>query len=311
MPVLKFKRFNKPHILKRIGRGLLAEFFAKFQEDAASFGLMLPEPTLADADYFQALASLLMTPEGLPDGLNEALFAIDEMATARGQDLLTAIPEWPELQARLRADSSPEEIAVQVWLAAPALLARTHNAQRLRRLTAFQYASSAVEKDQRAPFTVPGPAVLERLTHSLDAWFSRNQRGKQTTRIEVYPLEGEFWFLVRHGDTYMRTPKVDEQRTEIIHFRPERDDVIVYCPARDEVRLNARTKGERDLYIEQFGLHLRGRPDYFSDRQTYTLEPLRTEGPEALDAAGIAGINRIVLHELEVDMGNGNQEVIT
>src|SRR6266404_3664642 len=194
MPVLKFKRFNKPQTLKRIGRGLLAQFLARFHAELAARSLALPQAELPDADYFQTLAGLLMAPEALPDGFNEALFAIDEMSTPRGQDLLQAIPEWSGLQLRLHPDSSPEEIALQVWLAAPALLARTH-------------------------------------------------RGKQTTRIEVYPLEDEFWFLVRHGDTYTRTPKVDQQKTEIIHFRPERDDVIVYSPARAEIGLNARPKG--------------------------------------------------------------------
>src|ERR1051326_7579353 len=84
------------------------------------------------------------------------------------------------------------------------------------------------------------------LTQDLDAWFARNQRGAETTRIEVYPMDGEFWFLIRHGDIFTRASKVEQQNTEILHFRPERDDVVVYSPERDEVRVNARTKGERD-----------------------------------------------------------------
>ena len=72
MPTLKFKRFNKPHVLKQIGRGLLAQFFAKFADDFQSKGLVLPGPDLPDMDYFDALARLLMCPEGLPDRLNEA-----------------------------------------------------------------------------------------------------------------------------------------------------------------------------------------------------------------------------------------------
>ena len=189
-----------------------------------------------------------------------------------------------------KAESSLEDLALQLWLAAPELLARTHNAQRLRRLTAFQYAGCKIPKAQRPLFIPPNAVALQALVDGLDAWFDRNHRGQETTKIEVYPLDGEYWFLVRHGATFTRTPKVEKQRTEIIHFRPERDDVIVYCPQRDEIRINARTKGERDLYVEQFSLHLRGRIDHFSERHTYTLEPLRTEGLEALDATDIEGI---------------------
>jgi len=147
MPIIKFKRFNKPQTLKLIGRDLLVRFFDKFKEDFDTRSLPLPPPELADGDYFRSLSHLLMCPERLPDRLNEALFAIDEMASPRGQELLEAAVALAEPPLRFQADSSPEDIALQVWLAAPALLARTHNAQRLRRLTAFQY---RLESSQRA-----------------------------------------------------------------------------------------------------------------------------------------------------------------
>jgi hypothetical protein len=148
------------------------------------------------------------------------------------------------------------------------------------------------------------------LAASLDPWFARHQRGHNTTRIELCNFgadaqtDSEFCFLVRHGDSFARTPKVEAQETEILHFRPERDDVIIYSPRHDEVRINARTKGERDLYVRMFGLHLRGREDYFSSRRTYTLEPLRLAGPEALEPAGDGHIARIVLREIEIAWEN-------
>src|SRR5439155_22070849 len=105
----------------------------------------------------------------------------------------------PGLRPLLQPGSGPADIALQIWLAAPALLARVHNAQRLRRLTAFEYAGARVPREQRCPFTAPAPAALASLAAGLDAWFALNQRGDQTARIEVYPLDAEFWFLVRHG----------------------------------------------------------------------------------------------------------------
>src|SRR4051794_16955150 len=77
MPILKFKRFNKPQILKHIGRNLLTQFFARFNYEFETRSFALPPPELPDAEYFAALAGLLMHPEGLPDSLNEALYAID------------------------------------------------------------------------------------------------------------------------------------------------------------------------------------------------------------------------------------------
>jgi len=46
MPIIRFKRFNKPQILKRIGRELLEEFFSKFKEEFQAKCLALPPPEL-------------------------------------------------------------------------------------------------------------------------------------------------------------------------------------------------------------------------------------------------------------------------
>ncbi len=217
---------------------------------------------------------------------------------------------------------------MQVWLLAPQVLARVHNGLRLQRLTAFEHAAHEGDKEvfsfQSSVFSPdqddagtrevdPGEfkGATALLSMALDGWFARNQRGAETTKIEIYPIEGDFWFMIRHGDTFNRVATVERQHTEILHFRPERDDVVVYSPRFDELRVNARTKSERDLYIEQFGLHLRGSVDYFSQRQPWTLEPLRRLGRDALEAEGLDGIRAIKLCELEIARNNHLREIIT
>jgi hypothetical protein len=311
MSLIRFKRFSKPLLLRQIGRDLLGRFFEQFTSDLKSSGLTLPSRELSSEEYFGSLAALLMNPENLPSRLNEALFAIDEMASPEGQARLEAALQESGLEDAIRLDSSREDIALQVWLADPALLARKHNEQRLLRLAAFRHFGCGVAESVRPAFVPPDQAALESLTADLDAWFGRHYRGQKATHVEVYPLELQYWFLVRHGDTFTRTPKVDGPTTEVLHFRPQRDDVIVYCPKHDELRINARTKGERDLYREQFGLCLRGDCAYFSEPRTYTLEPLRTHGRDALDPEGLEGIDKILLRELEISHDNSRNEVIT
>jgi len=65
------------------------------------------------------------------------------------------------------------------------------------------------------------------------------------------------------------------------------------------------------MYIRLFGLYLRGRANYFSWREPYTLEPLRTDGVGALDVSDISGLRGIVLRELEVCYEREQREVIT
>ena len=254
---------------------------------------------LDDDEYFGALAHTLMSPEGLPGSLNDALYAIDEMATEDGQQRLENGVVEDRLNLSFNNESSREDIALQVWLANPDLLARKHNEQRLIRLSSFEYYRCATPTDRSASFQRPDVATLEGLTSAFDLWFSQHNRGQGTTKIEIYPIDGEFWFMIRHGDTYARTPKVEQQRSEIIHYRPEKDDVVVYAPDLDEIRIHAGTKGEKILYQEKFGLYLFNRENYFSNFMNYTLEPLRL-GQESLDTAGVPGIRKIVLREVEM-----------
>jgi len=308
---MKLNRFNKPEILKQIGRDLLGRFFAQFQAELAAAGLALPPPGIPENDYYTALAWLLLNPERLPDSLNEALFDIEAVAHPRAFSQLEASSRWTELRRLFKTDTAREEMVLHAWLENPRLVADIHNSIRLRRLSSFQYAGSRVSDAKRPPFIVPDKAALKALTAELDRWFAGHNRGHRAARIELQKMSGECWFLIRHGDIYTRTPKVEEQHTEILHFRPERDDVVVYSPERDDLRINSRTQPERDMYIRQFGLHLRGRADYFSWREPYTLEPLRTEGAGALDVSDIDGLVGILLRELEVRYERERREVIT
>lgn len=296
---IKFKRFSKTHVLKDLGRPLLGQFFDRFRDALAEKHVSLPEPSLGDEEYFSALSGMLLSPEGLPGSLNDALYAIDEMATEDGQQRL----EEGVAEARLNLDfdeqSSREDIALQVWLSNPELLARKHNEQRLIRLSTFEYYSNPTPTNRSTSFQTPDAATMEALTGALDLWFSQHNRGQGTTKIETYPIDGEFWFMIRHGDTYTRTPKVEQQRSEIIHYRPEKDDVVVYAPDLDEIRIHAGTKGEKELYQGKFGFYLFGQENYFSDFMTYTLEPLR-QGLDSLNTESIAGMHKIILREVEI-----------
>src|SRR5262249_19846119 len=120
--------------------------------------------------------------------------------------------------------------------------------------------------------------------------------------------EGELWFLIRHGDLFKRVAKVERQRTDTVHFRPERDDLVVISREFNELRVNARTKGERDLYVREFGRHLCGDENYFSERRPYTLEAVGELGRDAVDAEGLEGIERIRLCKLAVRFENSLNE---
>ena len=117
MSSLKFKKFTNPHNLKSLGLPLIGQFFEKFQSNKIS----LPDDSLDDDKYFSDLSAMLMTPDTLPDDLNETLHAIDEMSNEHGQERLENAIKDNKLELQLAEDSSHLEIALHVWLADPKL----------------------------------------------------------------------------------------------------------------------------------------------------------------------------------------------
>ncbi len=307
---MKFKRFTKPGFLKGIGRELLGRFFDRFKDEMAETKIVLPTPELKDDEYFKAMSRVAMLPDGLPDGLFEAVYAIEEMATDEGQERLEKAVEDGQVDLKLDEKSSRGDIAMQVYLAAPEVLAQKNNELRLARLSSFEYFGSKEPVDRSDSFVTPTKAAIELVTADLNEWFKNNNRGDQTVFVELYTIEAEFWFLVRHGDTFARMPKLEKGKLKMLHFRPAKDDVVVYSPEREEIRIHAGTKREKELYQKTFGIRLFGDDRYFSERKAFSLEPLRADGPDALDWIGNGEVDRIVLREIEIAWGGGFNEVV-
>jgi hypothetical protein len=149
---MRFKRFTKPSFLKGIGRELLGRFFDRFRDELAEKKIELPAAILEDDEYFGAMSRVAMSPDGLPDGLFEAVYAIEEMATEEGQERLERAVASGELALTFGERSPRGDMAVQAYLAAPEVLAQKNNELRLARLSSFEYCGS------KAPVALPAPS---------------------------------------------------------------------------------------------------------------------------------------------------------
>lgn len=277
MSTIRFRRFTKPQFLKQIGRPLLAQLFGKFADELNTRGTAMPAETLADEEYFAALARVAMSPEALPENLSEALTAIEEMATAEGQERLETAVIEAGLGLTFREESSHGDIAVQVYLAQPALLVAQCNEARLGRLTAFEYFGSKGQNAERgmrsAEFeanTIPHPQplshpmgeggvgfspadaekgveaptkeVLDLLAGDLDIWFGEHNRGDWMTQVEMHAIEGELHFMIRHGDAFTRMERLEGRRREEAQ-RP-RSAIMHFRPPKDDVVVYAPKRDE-------------------------------------------------------------------
>jgi hypothetical protein len=306
---MKFKNFTSPGFLWNVGRPLLKRFFDRFADELAERKTVLPSQELHGDRYFSDLAFVLMSSDALPESLIEVMCAIEEMATVEGMECLDYAVTSASLDLKFDPESSPGDFAMQVWLAEPELFAKQHNRQRMARLSSFEVvAHRCIRTGARivAPFVLPDSAAMEELTRALDKWFAAHNRGPETTRVETHQVRGEWWFLVRHGDPFVRKAKVNRRRREPLHYRPEKDDVVVFSPEHDELRINARTKGERELYRAKFGKYLRGAEEYFWQHKTLSLDVLHTDGMDALNVRDVDGIKGIVLREVTI---NGDKKI--
>ncbi len=293
-------RFTDCSFLRAIGRNLLQEFFEKFNGDLASKKLVLPSIVATDDEFFTALSGMLMSPEGLPDRVNDVLHEVQELSTEDGHDRLMKGLFQAGLQLGLGDRPTPEEVALRVWLTSPELLATKYNEYRFSRLKLFVYYAKADDCLELGTASLK-QADLSALVADLDRWFVRNGRGDETVVVQKFQIKGEDYYLVRHGGTYLRSSKVEKRKMEVLHYRPAKDDLIVYSPETDELRINAKTNGERELYRKAFGCFLHGFADYFQRNEMYTLHPIREFGAEALECHDIPGISKVVLTQLELE----------
>lgn len=115
-------RLTELNTLQGIGRNILVRFLDSFQADLATKNTQLPGLELSDDQYFHAFAAILVTPGSLPDSLIEAVSAIGEMATPAARHMLEAAVTDAKFKIDFPSDATPEQTAILVWLAVPALL---------------------------------------------------------------------------------------------------------------------------------------------------------------------------------------------
>jgi hypothetical protein len=309
MATFTLRRFSCPETLKEIEAKRLLAFLKPHRRFLLSRGVSLPQSaTDGELDY-EELASIFMTPDGkTPKELIDALYFVDEMATPEGMDSLLAEAKQQKLRLAPGSDHSPADIAVQIWLLNSDILERKHAEHYLAKVRSFE--SYQMDRFKRPAFKRPSDKQLNALASDLDDWFEEKKRGRGS-RIIMCQKDDGVWFLVRHGEPFKREESIDGIKASSVYFRPLKYDVLVYSPQIGELRINARSKGEKELYRTKFGKHLFGDDEIFPGTEKYTLDPLREMGEISLSLADIEGIDWIKLREVQFFFAGNPWEVVT
>jgi len=293
--------------LRRFRPDRLLEFLRPFSEYLSSRGVALPTGAHPAIDY-DALAHVLMTTDkSTPADLVESLYFVHEMATQQGMDDLLGEAAKHGIHLNLGDDSSPGDVALEMWLARPDLVQRRHAERRLQRRRNFEsFKGCRAPTDSRREG--PDHAHLAALEKDLGTWFDEHLRGSWC-RIVSYPDGTRTLYMVRHGDAMHREPSVAEGKPSVALYRPELFDILAYDAERDELWINAEDR-VRDEYRRRFGAHLFGDADYFPPATRFTLEPLRQNGRAALVCSDVSGIGRVHLVEIEYQWRGALSETV-
>ena len=308
---MALRKFTKPKFLEQIGRGLLKRLVEMYRPEFDRDGVVLPDDSLEDREYYAVLAKRALAEEGLPESFIEALYGVEAMANEYGKARLMRGVAAVGVGLENIQEATYADFAVQVLLADPVLFTQKLDEARITNLTSFGYHGSEEPVDRRATFVAPGAEVVALIKGDIDTWLAEQREGEErVTELEAHVVDGDLWFLIRRGDSFARIPTVEGSRFTVRHLRPARDLVVAYSAERDELRVHAKGVGEKRMLRRVFGQRLFGDPEYFSVRKAFTLAPLRDAGADALRVTPGQGIEKIVLTDLEVRTNDEHDAVI-
>ena len=128
MATLNLRRFSKPETLLAIAREHLIAFLEPYRAYFLSRGVPVPLPgTEAPLDYGALSLALLSPDANMPKELIDALFFVNELAMPESFDTLHDAIVESGLPIDIVEETSPTDLAIQIWMKRPALLERLHS----------------------------------------------------------------------------------------------------------------------------------------------------------------------------------------
>jgi hypothetical protein len=259
-----------------------------------TYACELPEGAPSDLD---SLTRVLMTLDGDPPAdLVNAVHIIHDLSHWDDMDALLAAVPYSEKQW-IDDTTTPADVATEFWLRCPRIVERVHAQRLTQRMRACRY--YCTRPDANTTPRRPSEEHLQALKTLLDSTFVSHGRGGNV-RIVEFQREQDWWYVIWHGEAVKRDRRWHRGAVDEVQYRPAAYDVVSYHPNYGELRITARTAWQQQLHRAAFGMFLFGSEDYFPGATQFTLEPLRQDPRAVVNCVDIPGVDKVVLHRVDV-----------
>ncbi|TWT51076.1 hypothetical protein Pla22_38520 [Rubripirellula amarantea] len=302
------KHLTDPEVVRTIDPRHLLELLSPHQTYLSSRGFNLPAvPSASKLDY-EKLIYILETPLiDAPQDLLNALGMINDMATEQGMDALLSAAQQASIALRLSGQTSPADVAVQVWLANPAMLEAQHTWHTFKMPRRMECFSPATDND--SPLLQLTSNRIEACRVNIGDWMDNHNRSS-AAQLLLRETGETIVATVRRGDPFRRVETIDNHGIRAVHLRPAAKDTMTLCRRENIFQINSQLKSAREVYRRCFGDLMYGSPDHFIELPRYNFDAFVEHGFEMISPGDLDAIEYIALTEVRFRNG-GSQNPYT
>ncbi len=309
MTTAKYQRFTNLRVLKSVQHDRLLKFLSPHNEYIASRGLQLPCDGKLTDSQFELLGQILRAPDGqTPAELMRAVHMVNELA--RESMMETLLHQIDELAEAFHRDERimPADVAVEAILRHREHVETIHRLQSLttRRTYSYFQANSDVVPSLQEPLEL----CRVSFESAVGSYFESKQCGRGTFAAMILN-EDSLDLTVSHGRPWQLQDVLIDGERDILSFQPLHEDLLQFNRLTGELKINAATALQKEMYRSSFGRFFFGDENLFPPGDIWTTEPLRQNSEAALSVVNIPELLSATLTSVTLFIAGAKPELVT
>ncbi len=309
MTTAKYQRFTNLRVLKSVRHDRLLKFLSPHSEYIAARGLELPRDGKLTDSQFESLGEILKSPDGqTPAELMRAVHMVNELA--RESMMETLLHQIDELSDAFHRDDRimPADVAVEAILRHRDHVETIHRLQALnaRRTYSYFQSNSEVVPIPQEPLEL----ARESLESSVGTYFESKHCGRGTF-VAMDLCDVSLDLTVSHGRPWQLQDVLVDGVRDLLSFQPLHEDLLQFNRFTGELKINAATAIQKEMYRSAFGRFFFGDENLFPPGDIWTAEPLRENSEAALSVVNVPELLSATLTSATLFIAGAKPELVT